>query len=258
MRPKTAVVTGGASGIGRATCELFREKGWNVLLADRSVAPDQPHKISHDSGPGRVHSVRADVTSEDDLQRLAAVAANEFPSVDAVITCAGIADNSPLRNADTARFRHTLEVNLVSTFVMSRVFADQLANSQGAIVTIASVSGLRGSPHRAAYAASKGGVIALTRQLAVELASQQIRVNCVAPGSTSTPLVAAAQGGTETREAILRAIPLGRYAEPREVAEVVCFLAGPESSFVTGQIWGVDGGQLASAGWNLAGGSDGN
>jgi NAD(P)-dependent dehydrogenase (short-subunit alcohol dehydrogenase family) len=152
---------------------------------------------------------------------------------------------------DVERFRRTLEGNLVGTFATCRVFWPMLAATRGAAVTIGSVSGLRGSPLRAAYSASKGGVTALTRQLAIELAHDGVRVNCVAPGSTRTPLAERAQGSA--REAIRRAIPLARYAEPKEIAEVICFLAGPESSFVTGQVWGVDGGQLASAGWQLEG-----
>ncbi len=247
MSTHTAVVSGGASGIGRATCDLFIEKGWNVLIADLASAPCvEPSQ----TGPGpTVVQVHADVTDETDVARLVEVAVGRFPSVDAVVTCAGTADNCPLEEASTPRFRATLEVNLIGTFALSRAFAGALTASRGAIVTVASVSGLRGSPHRAAYAASKGGVIALTRQLAVELADRGVRVNCVAPGSTATPLAAAAQGGPQVQAAILQAIPLGRYGQPGEIAQVICFLAGPQASFVTGQVWGVDGGQLAGAGW---------
>jgi len=246
--PPVAVVTGGASGIGRATAELLFERGWNVIVADTTEAPGLERRGTCGN---RVVSVKADVTDESSLELLVDRAETEFATVHAVVTCAGTADNGPLQEVGIDRFRRTLEVNLVGTFATCRVFRPLLAASGGAVVTVGSVSGLRGSPLRAAYSASKGGVTALTRQLAVELAPEGVRVNCVAPGSTRTALAERAQG--DAREAILRAIPLARYAEPREIAAVICFLAGPESSFVTGQVWGVDGGQLASAGWQLGG-----
>jgi len=250
MNARTAVVTGGASGIGAATIALFVERGWNAVVVDRSVE-ESPTAAPPRDAAVKVVRIRADVTDEADLSRVGDLVAHEFGSVDAVVTCAGTADNSPLREVDAARFRRTLDVNLVSTFLTVQTFAEPLRAARGAVVTVASVSGLRGSPNRAAYAASKGGVIALTRQLAVELASEDVRVNCVAPGSTMTPLAASRQGGPEVQRAIRRAIPLGRYAQPTEIAEAICFLASPDASFITGQVLGADGGQLASAGWSI-------
>jgi 2-hydroxycyclohexanecarboxyl-CoA dehydrogenase len=243
-----AVITGGASGIGAAVAELLRERDWQVAVADRH-ANDTCHATGH------VLNVRTDVTDQGDIDHLVEAVRTRFGRADAVITCAGVADNAPLRAVDVDRFARTLAVNLLGTYAVCRAFVDDLAATRGAIVTIGSVSGARGSEHRAAYSASKGGVAALTRQLAIELAPEGIRVNCVAPGSTETALAARAQGGDDTRRAILKAIPLARYADPREIAEAVTFLAGPASSFVTGQVWGVDGGQLAYGGWR-SGASD--
>ncbi|MEU6749143.1 SDR family NAD(P)-dependent oxidoreductase [Spirillospora sp. NPDC046719] len=246
MTGRTAVISGGASGIGAATAELFLERGWDVVVADLRAGGAE---TSEASGAVRL-PVRTDVTDDAALDRLARLTRDRFGRVDAVVTCAGTADNAPVRDVTPARFTRTLTLNLVATFALCRLFVDDLAATGGSIVTVASVSGLRGSPDRAAYSASKGGVIALTRQLAFELAAEGVRVNCVAPGSTLTPLVEAAQGGERARRAILDAIPLGRYAEPGEIAEVIAFLAGEGAGFVTGQVWGVDGGQLAGAGWN--------
>jgi len=244
---KVAIVTGGASGIGLATCKRFVELGWNVISADLL---HQPGGAATESDT-RTVGVRVDVTDEGDIRRLRDVAEEAFGRVDTVVTSAGTADNAPIRQTTPDRFRRTLELNLVSTFGVIREFVDLLAgDSGGSVVTIASVSGLRGSVDRAAYSASKGGVVALTAQLAIELASEGIRVNCVAPGSTLTPLARRAQS-PEMQSAILQSIPLRRYADPSEIAEVVTFVAGPTAGFVTGQTWTVDGGQSMTAGWNL-------
>jgi 2-hydroxycyclohexanecarboxyl-CoA dehydrogenase len=241
-----AVVTGGASGIGRAACARFLDLGWNVVAADLTPVASRTREPVD-----ALLDVAADVTDERDLARLVAATNDRFGRVDAVVTCAGIARNAPVRDTTPDDFRRTLEVNLVATFTVVRAFVDLLAAGDGgAVVTISSVSGLRGSQDRAAYSASKGGVVALTGQLAVELADEGIRVNCVAPGSTLTPLAVRAQGAA-AKAAILQAIPLHRYAEPAEIAEVITFLAGPGSGFVTGQTWTVDGGQSIGAGWRV-------
>ncbi|MGW5381520.1 SDR family NAD(P)-dependent oxidoreductase [Nocardia sp. NPDC003963] len=244
MTAQVAVVTGGASGIGRATCDRFVALGWNVVVADRTPSGSRDSR-------DRVLDVQTDVTDEGDIARLVEATVDRFGRADAVVTSAGIARNAPVRQTTPDHFRHTLEVNLVATFTVVRAFADLLAaDDGGSVVTISSVSGLRGSQDRAAYSASKGGVIALTGQLAFELAEEGIRVNCVAPGSTLTPLARTGQG-KGAKEKILEAIPLRRYAEPEEIAEVITFLAGSRAGFVTGQTWTVDGGQSIGAGWRV-------
>ncbi|MFD1812231.1 SDR family NAD(P)-dependent oxidoreductase [Rhodococcus gannanensis] len=241
-----AVVTGGASGIGQATCERFVDLGWQVVAADLAPVGSRARAASD-----AVLEVQADVTDAADITRLVEFTTERFGRVDAVVTSAGIARNAPVRDTTPDEFRRTLEVNLVATFAVVRAFVDLLAaDGGGSVVTISSVSGLRGSQDRAAYSASKGGVVALTSQLAFELADEAIRVNCVAPGSTLTPLAQKAQD-PQAKKAILQSIPLHRYAQPAEIAEVVTFLAGQGSGFVTGQTWTVDGGQSIGAGWRV-------
>jgi len=241
-------VTGGASGIGLATVTRLVDDGWTVVAADRdadalAALPDDPQIIA----------AQVDVTDERQVDDVAARAHRLAEGLDAVVTCAGIVRNAAAVDATVDDVRGTLDVNVVGTLLACRAAArHMLARDRGgALVTISSVSGLRGGRDRAAYAASKAAVIALTKVLAVELGPAGIRANCVAPGATETPLVAVAQP-PRVRRAVLASIPLGRYARPAETAAVIAFLAGPESGFVTGQTWGVDGGQTAGPGWHLS------
>ncbi|GLZ14320.1 oxidoreductase [Actinomadura sp. NBRC 104425] len=241
----TAFVTGGASGIGLATARTLRDQGWNVVIADLDGSALRRVGREVDG----VRAVALDVTDAPAVAAAVGAAEAEFGAVDALVNCAGVVENAPFLTAAPETFRRTLEVNLTGTFLVGQAVARGMAaRGRGSIVNIASVSGLRGGPYRAAYGASKGGVIALTKVMAVELGPCGVRVNCVAPGATDTPLVRVAQPPA-IRRAVLRSIPLGRYADPAETAAVIAFLAGDGAAFVTGQIWGVDGGQLAGAGW---------
>jgi NAD(P)-dependent dehydrogenase (short-subunit alcohol dehydrogenase family) len=242
-----ALVTGGASGIGLATVHRLVADGWTVVAADRDPAalgalPDDP----------RIVGAEVDVTDEQGVEEVVALADGLAGGLGAVVTCAGVVRNASAIDVAAADMRFTLDVNVVGTFLACRAAARRMlaAGRGGALVTISSVSGLRGGQERSAYAASKAAVVALTQVLAVELGPAGIRANCVAPGATETPLVSVAQP-PPVKRAVLDAIPLGRYGHPAETAAVIAFLAGHESGFVTGQTWGVDGGQTAGPGWRL-------
>jgi NAD(P)-dependent dehydrogenase (short-subunit alcohol dehydrogenase family) len=245
----SVLITGGASGIGLATAEHLLAHGWHVLIADHdrtALARSERALAGHGS---QVRLKQLDVTDEAAVTTLVGEGLAGMGPLRGLVTCAGVAPSAPFLDTPAGAFRHVLEVNLVGTFVVGRVAAAAMAKSGGgAIVTVASVSGLRGSPGRAAYGASKGGVVTLTKVMALELASLGIRVNCVAPGATETPLLEQIHS-PETRAAVLAAVPLRRFAQPAETAAAIGFLLEEAASFITGHSLIVDGGQMIGAGW---------
>jgi NAD(P)-dependent dehydrogenase (short-subunit alcohol dehydrogenase family) len=239
-RDGVVVVTGAASGIGAATVAHLRSRGRVVAGIDLA-------------GPGADPAAHhlADVTDADAVAGAIERIGGEVGPVRGLVTCAGIIRVEDALEVPAEEFRRVLDVNVTGTFLAAQAAARVMArHGGGSIVTVASVSGILAAPHRAAYSASKGAVIALTRALAFDLASRGIRVNAVAPGSTETPLLRSVQSPT-LREAVLASVPLGRLGQPAEIAEVVEFLLGDGASFVTGQTWAVDGGQSVQAGWRF-------
>ena len=246
----SVIVTGGASGIGLATVRHLLEAGRPAVVADvDGAALERVAQTLGDVGP-RPLLVETDVTDDASVDTLMARAWSSPHPPDGLVNCAGVLKVAPLVETTTADFRRVLEVNLLGIFLTCRDFARRLVaeGRGGSIVNIASVSAYRSAPDRGAYAASKGGVVALTRSLAVELATRGIRANCIAPGTTETPMTQASHTPA-TRELMMRLIPMRRYAQPSELAAAIALLLGPGASFVTGQVLAVDGGQLASASW---------
>ena len=230
---KTALVTGAARGIGLATTKQFLAHGWRVIMVDRDT-----DALEEAAAPlEKALSVVADISLPD---RAAALAAAHL-RIDALINNAGVADFGPISETDFARWRTVMETNLDGVFLMSQAFTPALAATQGAIVNIASISGLRASTLRVAYGTSKAGVIALTEQQAVELGELGIRANAVCPGPVRTKLAMAVHT-PEIIAAYHDAIPLNRYGTEDEIASVITFLCSPAASYVTGQTIAVDGG----------------
>ncbi len=242
MSENVAIITGGASGIGQAITALLLERGWRVAIFDLEGATLEVARTQY-AGRDDVRIDAVDVTDEALVHDTAASVDADFGAITGLVNCAGIAGLSPFFDTTAEHFRKVLDVNVVGTFNASKAAALRMRErGRGAIVNIASISGLRGSKDRAAYGASKGGVVTLTQVMAVDLAEFGLRVNAVAPGPIDTPMVQQAHTNAE-RKLYHRYIPLNRYGVPHEIATVAAFLLDrSQSGYVTGEIIAVDGG----------------
>ena len=237
MSGKTAVVTGAARGIGLATTRLFLEEGRQVLMVDRDAEALEAAAEGLEGG----HPHLADVSIPEQVAGMAAAAVERLGRVDALVNNAGVADFRPLAETDYETWRRVMETNLDGVFLCTQALRPALAEAKGAIVNIASISGLRASTLRVAYGTSKAGVIQLTLQQAVEFGEDGVRANCVAPGPVATKLAMAVHS-PEIIAAYHDAIPLNRYGSEREIAEAIVWLCSDKASYVTGQVLAVDGG----------------
>jgi 3-oxoacyl-[acyl-carrier protein] reductase len=245
---RPVIVTGAASGIGRATCERLVAEGAPVALVDRDAALDEVARRLAAAG-GRVLALRADVSVDAEIGTAIAQAAAELGGLRGLVTSAGIFDQDelrPLADVDPASFARTLDVNLRGTFLAMRYALPHLVRDGGAIVTIASTAGLRGHGFGAGYTASKGGVVALTRLAAVQYGAQRVRANCVCPGFVSTGMTAHVAEDPEYVARIARGVPLGRIGQPEDLAGTICYLLSDDAAYVTGQIVTADGGATAT------------
>jgi len=234
---KTAIVTGAARGIGLATTRLFLAEGWRVAMIDR----DAPALMDAAKGLDHAQAIICDVSIPQQVSEMAAEVAAAFGQVDALVNNAGVADFRPLQDTDFATWREVMATNLDGVFLTSQAIIPHLKETRGAIVNIASISGLRASTLRVAYGTSKAAVIHLTRQQAAELGEWGVRANCVAPGPVDTKLALAVHS-PEIRAAYHDAIPLNRYGTEQEIAQTIVFLCSDKASYVTGQVIAADGG----------------
>jgi NAD(P)-dependent dehydrogenase (short-subunit alcohol dehydrogenase family) len=246
-----AVITGAAQGIGRRTADLLAERGYAIAIIDLRDPVATIQAI--EAAGGQVLARTGDITSEDTVADFARQVFARFGRADVLVNNAGISLISPAEDTTFSDYHRVLEVNLVAPFLLARIFGKQMLQAgRGSIVNVASVAGLLAVSDRAAYNASKHGLIGLTRTLAAEWGGRGVRVNAVCPGWVKTEMDAADQaGGTYTDVDITSRIPMGRFATPDDVARAIAFLADDkESAFVNGHCLSVDGGWASDGSWD--------
>lgn len=236
-----AVVTGAARGIGLAVAERFLAEGHCVALLDidRKTLRATEARLAD---PERVLALHCDVADRKAVDAAVRATAKRFGRIDALVNNAGIAIFKPILETTFAEWRHVLDVNLGGAFLCTHACAPHmLKGGGGAVVNIASISGLRASTLRVAYGTSKAALIQLTKQYAVELGTAGIRVNCVAPGPVDTAMAKLVHT-VAIRQDYYDTIPLERYGTPEEIAATVFFLCSPQASYINGQVLAADGG----------------
>jgi NAD(P)-dependent dehydrogenase (short-subunit alcohol dehydrogenase family) len=247
FKGKVVIVSGAGSGIGRAVAELFAEEGGRVVILDIEKRGVDETSTSISRRKGEALPLVCDVTDEGDVSNGVAQVLRHYRHIDVLCNNAGVELSKPLARTEEYEWDRVLAVNLKGMFLLSKhVVPHMISSGGGAIVNTSSISGLLGWPDSSAYCASKGGVIQLTREMAVEYGPCNIRVNCICPGTTVTPMIDRLLGLEDDPEGTSQSIrvmhPLGRFAQPEEIARAMLFLASEEASFVTGAVLPVDGG----------------
>jgi 2-hydroxycyclohexanecarboxyl-CoA dehydrogenase len=238
---KTAVVTGAASGIGRATAEAFAKEGAHVLLADINDEMGEAVAAAICAQRHGADYFHVDITDAKSIDAFRQAALAKRGRVDIVANVAGWGRTEPFVENKPEFWKKLIDLNFLGTVMVTRAFLDgMIERRSGRIVTVASDAGRVGSLGETVYSGTKGGVIAFTKALAREMARYDITANCVCPGPTDTPLMAAVPD--KIRDAFARVTPMRRLAKPAEIAEAILFFAGPQSQFVTGQVLSVSGG----------------
>ena len=247
---RVALVTGAARGIGRQVALMLAERGYAIAANDLEP-PEETLEELNQAG-GEALSLPGDVSDEESVRGMVEAVMGELGRIDALINNAGISAIVSAEETTTANWRRVLEVNLTGPFLTSREFGKEMLRVRsGSIVNISSVAGLLGIANRAAYNASKHGLVGLTRTLAAEWGGRGVRVNAVCPGWVKTEMDAEDQDGGDYADADIEArTPMARFARPEDIAQAVAYLVDPElSGYVNGHTLSVDGGWFADGSW---------
>ena len=243
---KTALITGGTSGIGLAAAKNFFDQNYNVTLVGRSVERWRVALKNLGGDERRLFFIAGDVSNAADCDRIVADTVARFGRLDVLINSAGLYTDGAIQSVDEQLFDRIFDTNVKGTFLMCRAAVEQLIKTCGSIVNVASDAGVKGNYFCSLYSASKGAVIAFTRSLALELAHIPVRVNAVAPGDTLTPMtVEQIRRSGETIEELSSVYPMRRIATADEIAEAIYFLGSSKASFITGTVLNADGGLTA-------------
>lgn len=253
---KSLVVTGGALGIGKAVCEIFATRGASVAILDWDEKAGNETCEQIEAGGGRAIFQKVNVAEADAVEEAVRKTAEIFGKINGLVVSAGIQRYGTATTTPDEQWEEVLGVNLKGAWNASRSVIPFLQREKGgAIVNISSVQGLASQPNVLAYTVSKHGLLGLTRSIAMDFAAENIRANCVCPGTVDTPMLKWAASLDPNPQSVYDACsamhPLGRIADPREIAEVAAFLAHENSSFVTGAVWTVDGGLLTRIGGGI-------
>ncbi len=248
LKDKVAVITGGAMGIGQATALRFVQEGAKVIVVDIAEAEGKETERMLLQQESNCHFILGDVTKESDWQRVMKIVEQRYGSLDILFNNAGTNLVKPATEVTMEEWDHVINVNLKGIFLGAQhAIRMMIRDGGGSIINTASTFAFIGFYSMPIYCASKGGIMALTRQLALDYAKHNIRVNCICPGPTLTPLVEREmQLGLAKAEDILQGVPMERFAKPSEIAAGVLFLASDDASYVTGTGLVVDGGRLVN------------
>ena len=244
MQGKVALVTGAGSGIGWATALRLAAEGARVACVDRAVDRARETTRAITAAGGEAIAIHADVTAAADCERMVEETVARFTRLTTLVNSAGVRPERMDRTPPPAEWERVVDTNLTGTYLASRAAFSALSAGGGAVTNLASIYGLVGGSLSPAYAASKGAVVNLSRQMAVQWAPK-VRVNCVCPGVIETPMTRALLDDPAWREAIMTKYPLQRFGQPEEVAAAILYLSSDEAGFVTGVALPVDGGYTA-------------
>ena len=249
LKNKIAIVTGGASGIGKAIAERFVADGAKVVIAD--VAVEKGEALAKAlGGEGAARFVKTDMSSASDIAALVLFATETFGQIDILVNNAGIVHAADFLDLKIEDFDRVLNVNLRGTFLLGQAVARQMAERvraggpAGAIINMSSVNAVFAIANQVPYSTSKGGVNQLTKVMALSLAPLGIRVNAIGPGSIMTDMLASVNADPAAKSRILSRTPMGRIGDPSEIASIAAFLASDDASYITGQTIYADGGRL--------------
>ncbi len=251
LKGKVAIITGAGSGLGKAAAQLFAREGAKVVVAaNREKEGGQTIRSIKERGGDAIFT-RVDVTSASDLEKTVKTTVDKYGKLDIMLNNAGTPGPGNLTADITEEeWNRVISVNLTGVYLGTKyAIPEMLKGGGGAIINVSSVAGISPRRYTAAYSAAKAAVIQLTRVTALEYARKNIRVNCILPGPIDTPFFSKVAGGDPDKiaafkEKVLKEVPMGRFAQPEEIARVALFLASDEASYITGASFAVDGGQL--------------